>query len=135
MPRAVCSRRDGRAALPAALLRIEKGEGNHEDESNAFDSGARAGGDLRRVGGRSPAQAQQVLYHYSAPAPRTVYYSDPVMYQLQYHRVYQGASLHWSPALGFHTHDHYLDVPYWAPTTRVYSQPVLAPTTTTYYAW
>jgi len=82
------------------------------------------------------AQAQQVVYYYSSPTPQTLYYSaDPVTYQVQYQRVYQGASWYWSPAMGWHTHNNYIDVPYWAPTTRVYTQPVSVPTTTTYYRW
>lgn len=81
------------------------------------------------------AQAQQVVYYYSTPAPQTLYYSSPVVYQVQYQRVYQGASWYWSPALGWHTHSRYIDVPYWVPTTRIYTQPLSVPTTTTYYAW
>ena len=86
------------------------------------------------LGLANKAQAQQVVYYYSsAPVPQAVYYSsDPVVYQIQYQRVYQGASWHWSPALGWHTHDHYIDVPHWVPTTRVYPQSASFPATTTY---
>jgi len=81
------------------------------------------------------AHAQQVVYYASVPAQPTVYYSaDPVVYQVQYQRVYQGASWYWSPALGWHTHARYIDVPQWVPTTYVYPRPLSIPTVTTYYA-
>jgi hypothetical protein len=88
------------------------------------------------LGLATEAQAQQVVYYYSTPAPQPVYYSaDPVAYQVYYDRVYQGASWHWNPELGWHTHAQYNYVPRWVPTTRVYQQPLSVPTTTTYYAW
>jgi len=63
----------------------------------------------------------------------TYYYGDPIVCQVQYHRVYQGTSWHWSQALGWHTHARYIDVPYWVPTTYVYPQPSTYPAITTYY--
>ena len=98
------------------------------------------------LGLATEAQAQQVVYYSSAPAPQAVYYSsapasqtvyyssDPVVYQVQYQRVYQGASWHWSPALGWHTHANYIDVPRWVPSSYVYPQSSYSPVVTTYYS-
>ena len=63
----------------------------------------------------------------------TYYYGDPVVYQVHYYRVYQGSFWYWSPALGWHTHARYIDVPYWVPTTYVYPQPSTFPAITTSY--
>ena len=80
------------------------------------------------------AQAQQVVYYYSTPAQQTTYYSSgPVAYQVYYDRVYQGASWHWNPELGWHTHAHYSYVQRWVPTTYVYPQPLTIRATITYY--
>lgn len=87
------------------------------------------------LGLATQAQAQQVVYYSSAPAPQAVYYSsDPVVYQVQYQRVYQGASWHWSPELGWHTHANYIDVPRWVPSSYVYPQSSYSPVVTTYYS-
>jgi len=85
------------------------------------------------LGLAAEAQAQQAVYYTAGPASQAVYYSDPPVYQVQYYRVYQGASWHWNPALGWHTHAHYIDTPYWVPVNYAYSQPLSAPTITTYY--
>jgi hypothetical protein len=86
------------------------------------------------LGLASEARAQQVVYDSWAPASHVVdgYWaptwhavydpSDPVVYELRYERVYQGTTWHWSPALGWHTHDHYLYVPRWVPRSYVYPQ-------------
>jgi len=87
------------------------------------------------LGLATDAQAQQVVYYSSAPASQAMYYSsDPVVYQVHYHRVYQGASWYWSPALGWHTHARYIDVPHWVPSSYVYPQPSPVPAITTYYS-
>jgi hypothetical protein len=61
------------------------------------------------------SQAQDVIYH---PDSQIVY-PTPV----QYYRVYQGSSWYWSPALGWHLHTHYINVPYVA-VYPVYRQPI-----------
>ena len=112
------------------------GDRSDEDESNKpVDSGAGARGGLLWAGLATEAQAQQVVYYYSTPAPPIVYYSsDPGRIPGSIPPGLPGSSWYWSPALGWHTHTRYIDVPYWAPTTRVYPQPSSVPTITTYYA-
>lgn len=60
----------------------------------------------------------------------TYYYGDPVSYSgsvLHYHRVYQGASWHWTASLGWHTHDHYADVPHRTAVPMPTAHPISAP--------
>ena len=86
------------------------------------------------LGLATKAQAQQIVYYPPSLASQIVYYpAGPAAYELHYHRVYQGTYWHWSPALGWHTHDHYIDVPYWAPRSYVYPQSLRDSTITTYY--
>ena len=68
------------------------------------------------------AQAQQGVY----------YAASPIVYQVHYHRVYQGSAWYWSPVWGWHTHARYVDVPYWSPSSYVYPQPLPLPAGTTY---
>jgi hypothetical protein len=66
------------------------------------------------VSGLAPgaaAEAQEVTPYY-----RLGWSPSPV----HYHRVYQGTYWHWSPWLGWHLHDHYVDVPHRAPAYYVY---------------
>ena len=51
---------------------------------------------------------QQVVYTPPTPtiAPASVHY----------HRVYQGTFWHWTPEVGWHTHDHFTYVPHWGMT-------------------
>jgi len=65
------------------------------------------------------ARAQEVTYYYSGPT----WNASPV----HYHRVYQGTTWHWTPRLGWHTHDHYVDVPHWTAVSVVAAQPISAP--------
>jgi len=58
------------------------------------------------------AKAQQPCVYY----PGTVVYSG---WEVHHHRVYRGSTWHWSPWLGWHRHDHYVDVPHWVPVICV----------------
>ena len=72
------------------------------------------------------AEAQVVTYYY---------YGAPVSYSgsvLHYHRVYQGTSWHWNRVLGWHTHDHYIDVPHWVPSRYIYRPAPYLPVVTYY---
>ena len=77
------------------------------------------------LGLATDAEAQVVTYYYGD----AVAYSSSV---LHYHRVYQGSSWHWNPALGWHTHDHYIDVPHWVPTRYTYRPAPYLPVVTYY---
>lgn len=61
------------------------------------------------------ASAQGVVYCPSGP----VVYQGPT----HYCRVYQGTSWHWTWGLGWHTHNHYINVPHWTPQSYIYQQP------------
>lgn len=86
------------------------------------------------AGRGTEAQAQQVVYPtYPITASQAAYYPYPVSYQIYVQRVYQ-TSWHWSPALGWHTHDEYVDVPYRVPVAYVYPQSWSTPVIATYSA-
>ena len=71
------------------------------------------------------AEAQEATYGPGAP----VLHSGWV---LQYHRVYQGSSWHWTLALGWHTHDHYVYVPHWVLRETIYPPAPYQPIVTHY---
>ena len=66
------------------------------------------------------APAQEIVYIGGGP----VVYQPPLVYPapIQYQRIYQGTSWHWTPTLGWYTRDHYIDVPQFSPSVYVYPQ-------------